>query len=101
MFADHMEIASAIILASILLVGGGATGALVVADGQDWMGFHHGGMMGSHGDGYEDCPGYDGDHLEDCHEGGADHPEECEEHYEEDCPYHDEGGHRSRGGDCC
>ncbi len=96
-----MEGASAIVLALILLAGGGATGAAMMSGD---LGEGHWGMMGGHGgmmgDGYEDCPYHDGDGQECYAEDGA-YPEECEEHFE-DCPYHDEVAREEyRGGGCC
>ena len=91
-----MEGFTAIAFALVLAVGGGATGAVMMSDGGDWMGGHHG-MMGGDPD---DCPYHDGDHPEECHEEWGEHPEECEEHSEEDCPYASNEGSRQRGG-CC
>ncbi len=101
-----MEFVSAIVLAAVLIAGGGATGAIMLSDGDLWDGHHgmmgggYGGMMGGHGEGYEDCP-YHEEGNEECHDEDGEYPEECEEHYE-DCPYHDGDGRGARrGGDCC
>jgi hypothetical protein len=98
-----MEFASAIVLAVVLIAGGGATGAVMLSDGDLWDGHHgmmggYGGMMG--GDGYEDCP-YHEDGHEECYAEDGETPEECEEHFE-DCPYHDDVARGAqRGGGCC
>jgi hypothetical protein len=99
-----MEFTSAIVMAVLLIAGGGATGAVMLSDGGLWDGHHGmmgsgtGGMMGGYGEGLEDCP-YHGN--EECYAEDGEYPEECEEHYE-DCPYH-EGLDRTaqRGGGCC
>ena len=96
-----MEGASAIVLAMVLLAGGGATGAVMMSEDVDLGSW---GMMGGHhammGDGSDDCPYHDGDH-EECYTEDGTYPEECEEHYE-DCPYHDDAGvYEARGAGCC
>jgi len=105
---DIMEFVSALVLALVLVAGGGATGAVMLSDGDMWNGHQGmmgggmmgGGMMGGYGEGYEDCP-YHEEGLEECYAEDGGYPEECEEHYE-DCPYHDDVGRDARrGGDCC
>lgn len=103
---DNMEFLSAVVLAVVLIAGGGATGAVMMSDGEFWDGHYGmmgGGMMGGYGEGYEDCPYHD-EGAEDCYAESGEHAEECEEHEEhyEDCPYHDGDGRGARrGGDCC
>ncbi len=88
-----MEGTSAIVLALVLLAGGGATGAALMTDAGDWMG--NGMMAGDYGE----CPYQSSDDAP-CFRGVEDVPEECEEHSLEDCPYHEEGQYQRRGG-CC
>jgi hypothetical protein len=66
-----MEFASAIVLAVVLIAGGGATGAY-------------------HEDGHEECYAEDGET-----------PEECEEHFEDCPYHDDVARGAQRGGGCC
>jgi len=100
-----MEFVSAVALAIVLIAGGCAAGAVMLSDGDLWDG-HQGmmggssGMMGSYGEGYEECA-YHGEGHEECFALDGEYPAECEEHYE-DCPYHDDVGRDAyRGSGCC
>ena len=84
-----MEAGSAIVLAIVLLAGGGAAGAAMLTEVGQW---HGNGMMG--GD-YEDCPCRDGG--DECPRGAEVDPEECDQYEAGDCPYHDDGGYQPRG----
>jgi hypothetical protein len=96
-----MEAGSAIVLALVLLAGGGAAGAAVMSDVGDWTGQ---GMMGDgrgmmDGD-HDDCPYHEDVDGGECARNVDVDVEECDGASAEDCPYEDGGGYR-RGGGCC
>ncbi|NIP35423.1 MAG: hypothetical protein GWN18_10730 [Thermoplasmata archaeon] len=97
-----MEAGSAIVLAFVLLAGGGTAGAVMMTDAGDWTGH---GMMGNGpgmmGGDYEECPYHDGYGRGECFRGADVDPEECEEHAYEECPYSGDEGYQRGGGGCC